>query len=156
MSSPNARMRKLDANIIPATSSEVRAFACIKDENLRLPYLLEYHRRLGVGRFFFIDSVEIDPKAAAKHLSGDAIAVLAKVRAELATLSDWSAVPIHRVLLDLATNLQSGLGKIAQPVRVAVTGTAVSPPIDATLELLGRERTLARLDAALQRVSART
>ena len=108
------------------------------------------------SRFFFIDSVEIDPKAAAKHLSGDAIAVLAKVRAELATLSDWGAVPIHRVLLDLATNLQSGLGKIAQPVRVAVTGTAVSPPIDATLELLGRERTLARLDAALQRVSART
>ncbi|MDB6008659.1 MAG: glutaminyl-tRNA synthetase, partial [Gammaproteobacteria bacterium] len=49
------------------------------------------------------------------------------------------------------TSLQSGLGKIAQPVRVAVTGTAVSPPIDATLALLGRERTLARLDAALVR-----
>ena len=80
---------------------------------------------------------------------------LAKVRAELATLADWSAAAIHRVLLDLATRLQSGLGKIAQPVRVAVTGTAVSPPIDATLELLGRKRTLARLDAALQRVPAR-
>ena len=51
------------------------------------------------------------------------------------------------------TSLQSGLGKIAQPVRVAVTGTAVSPPIDATLALLGRERTLARLDAALARDS---
>ena len=60
MSSPNARMRKLDTNIIPATSSEVRAFACIKDENLRLPYLLEYHRRLGVGRFFFIDNGSTD------------------------------------------------------------------------------------------------
>ena len=107
------------------------------------------------SRFFFIDSVEIDPKAAAKHLSDDAVAVLAKVRAELATLADWSAAAIHRVLLDLATSLQSGLGKIAQPVRVAVTGTAVSPPIDATLELLGRKRTLARLDAALQRVPAR-
>ena len=107
------------------------------------------------SRFFFIDSVEIDPKAAAKHLSGDAVAVLAKVRAELATLADWSAASIHRVLLDLATSLQSGLGKVAQPVRVAVTGTAVSPPIDATLELLGRKRTLARLDAALQRVAAR-
>ena len=43
----------------------------------------------------------------------------------------------------------AGLGKIAQPVRVAVTGTAISPPIDATLALLGRERTLARIDSVL-------
>jgi glutamyl-tRNA synthetase len=41
------------------------------------------------------------------------------------------------------------LGKIAQPVRVAVTGSSVSPPIDATLALLGRERTLTRLDAGI-------
>ena len=51
----------------------------------------------------------------------------------------------------LAAELGVGLGKIAQPLRVAVTGTAVSPPIDATLALLGRERTLARLDAGIAR-----
>ncbi|HEY6922227.1 MAG TPA: glutamate--tRNA ligase, partial [Steroidobacteraceae bacterium] len=101
------------------------------------------------SRFFFIDSVEIDAKAAAKHLAGDGAQVLSKVRAQLAALSEWTATAIHTALNDLATSLQSGLGKIAQPVRVAVTGTAVSPPIDATLALLGRERTLARLDAAL-------
>jgi len=101
------------------------------------------------SRFFFIDRVEIDPKAAAKHLSGDGIQVLGKVRAQLASLSEWTAAAIHGALNDLATNLQAGLGKIAQPVRVAVTGTAVSPPIDMTLALLGRDRTLARLDAAL-------
>ena len=103
------------------------------------------------SRFFFIDSVEIDPKAAAKHLAGDGVQVLAKVRAQLAGLPEWTSAAIHTALNDLATSLQSGLGKIAQPVRVAVTGTAVSPPIDATLALLGRERTLARLDAALAR-----
>lgn len=101
------------------------------------------------SRFFFIDSVEIDPKAASKHLAGDGVQVLAKVRAQLAALSDWTSAAIHTALNDLATTLQTGLGKIAQPVRVAVTGTAVSPPIDATLYLLGRDRTLARLDAAL-------
>jgi len=60
VSAPNAPLRKLDANPIPAASSEVRAFACIKDENLRLPFLLEYHRRLGVSRFFFIDNGSTD------------------------------------------------------------------------------------------------
>jgi len=60
VSAPNSRLHKLDANPIPAASSEVRAFACIKDENLRLPFLLEYHRRLGVSRFFFIDNGSSD------------------------------------------------------------------------------------------------
>ncbi len=59
------------------------------------------------------------------------------------------AQPLRAALNDLATQLGAGLGKIAQPVRVAVTGTSVSPPIDATLALLGRQRSLARIDAVL-------
>jgi glutamyl-tRNA synthetase len=51
----------------------------------------------------------------------------------------------------LAAERGVGLGKIAQPLRVAVTGSAVSPPIDATLALLGRKRALARLDAGIAR-----
>jgi glutamyl-tRNA synthetase len=104
------------------------------------------------SRFFFTDSVELDPKAAAKHLTAEARPTLVKVREQLATLQEWSAAAIHATLNELAAALQSGLGKIAQPIRVAVAGTAVSPPIDATLALLGRERALARIDAALQRV----
>jgi glutamyl-tRNA synthetase len=101
------------------------------------------------SRFFFVDEIEIEPKAAAKHLADDARALLAKVRERLAALSTWDVATIHAALNDLATQLQSGLGKVAQPVRVAVTGTAVSPPIDATLALLGRTRSLARIDSAL-------
>jgi glutamyl-tRNA synthetase len=101
------------------------------------------------SRFFFVEQLDIDPKAAAKHLAGDAPALLKTVRERLAALSNWDAVAIHAALNDLATEVGSGLGKIAQPVRVAVTGTAVSPPIDATLALLGRARSLARIDAAL-------
>ena len=106
------------------------------------------------SRFFFTESVDIDPKAAAKHLSGGSLTMLSKVRERLAALPDWTAAGIHSVLNDLAAALEVGLGKVAQPVRVAVTGTAVSPPIDATLELLGRQRTLARLDAALHAAGA--
>jgi glutamyl-tRNA synthetase len=103
------------------------------------------------SRFFFTDGVEVDAKAAAKHLAGDSLVLLASVREGLGGLKAWDAAGIHAVLNDLATQSQTGLGKIAQPVRVAVTGTAVSPPIDATLALLGRERSLARIDAVLGR-----
>src|SRR6201996_1092047 len=102
------------------------------------------------SRFFFTDQVEMDPKAAAKHLTAAAIPVLQKVRERLAAIAEWSTAAIHTALNDLATELQTGLGKVAQPLRVAVAGSAVSPPIDATLALLGRERTLTRIDAALK------
>jgi glutamyl-tRNA synthetase len=101
------------------------------------------------SRFFFVDRVEIDAKAAAKHLTAEATPVLTKVRERLAALTDWQAAAIHSAVDELAKELQTGLGKVAQPIRVAVSGTPVSPPIDQTLELLGREKTLARLDAAL-------
>ncbi len=101
------------------------------------------------SRFFFVDEITLDPKAVAKHLSGDALVALGKVRARLGSLSEWNAASIHAALEALAGELGSGLGKIAQPLRVAVSGSAVSPPIDVTLALLGRERTLARVDAAL-------
>jgi glutamyl-tRNA synthetase len=101
------------------------------------------------SRFFFLERIDIDPGSAAKHLGGDALTVLAKVRELLRALPEWQAAAIHAALTGLAASLQSGLGKVAQPLRVAVTGTAVSPPIDTTLALLGRERALARIDAVL-------
>jgi glutamyl-tRNA synthetase len=101
------------------------------------------------SRFFFVEQIDIDPRAAAKHLSAEGRNTLATAREELARLSEWSAPAINLLLNDLAGRLQSGLGKVAQPLRVAVAGSPVSPPIDVTLELLGRTRTLSRIDAAL-------
>jgi glutamyl-tRNA synthetase len=150
-------MRAEPASLIPHLRAQLRRVGVDSDDqNLLEGVILAQRERAKTlkemaqnSRFFFIDRVEIDPKAAAKHLSGEGIQVLGKVRAQLANLSEWTAAAIHGALNDLAANLQAGLGKIAQPVRVAVTGTAVSPPIDMTLALLGRDRTLARLDAAL-------
>jgi glutamyl-tRNA synthetase len=102
------------------------------------------------SRFFFADEIQIDPKAAAKHLAADAQGSLAEARDRLAALADWTAPAIHDSVNALATEKGVGLGKIVQPIRVAISGGTVSPPIDATLALLGRERTLARIAAALK------
>jgi glutamyl-tRNA synthetase len=101
------------------------------------------------SRFFFQDRIEIDPKAAARHLGGEAAAALTAARERLAALPEWTSQAIHDALNGLATERNLGLGKVAQPIRVAVSGGTVSPPIDMTLALLGRERTLQRVEAAI-------
>ena len=73
--------------------------------------------------------------------------MLGQIGDRFAALHDWNAPAIHAVLEAFAAEKGLGLGKIAQPIRVAVSGGTVSPPIDATLQLLGRERTLARVNA---------
>jgi glutamyl-tRNA synthetase len=102
-------------------------------------------------RFFFQDVV-MDEKAAAKHLSGDGLRLLREVREGLAGLATFEAPAIHAELNARAGAAGLGLGKLAQPLRVAITGGTVSPPIDQTAALLGRDRTLARIDAALATV----
>jgi len=102
------------------------------------------------SRFFFIDDVVIDAKAAEKHLTADAKALLGELRARFADIAKWEAPAIHAALEGLAKEKSLGLGKVAQPLRVAVTGGTISPPIDQTLALLGQTRTLARLDQAIK------
>ena len=99
------------------------------------------------SRYFFGESVTLDEKAATKHLTEEARGLLSALRAKLETLSDWSAETLHASLEALAAKKAVSLGKIAQPLRVAVTGGTVSPPIDQTLALLGKARTLGRLTA---------
>ena len=105
------------------------------------------------SRFFFVDEIQIDPKAAAKHLTPEAQGALAEARDRLAALAEWTAPAIHDSVNALATEKGVGLGKIVQPIRVAISGGTVSPPIDATLALLGRERTIARITAALKQIA---
>jgi glutamyl-tRNA synthetase len=105
--------------------------------------------------FFFADPPSYDEKAAAKHLRADSVPLLQKVLEALAALPAWTAPAIHTALNDLAASLGVGLGKIAQPVRVALSGGAVSPPIDATLAILGREVARRRLVRAIDYAGAR-
>ncbi|MEY2150501.1 glutamate--tRNA ligase [Rhodanobacter sp. 115] len=94
---------------------------------------------------------EWDDKAVAKHLQNDsAPRVLDEAKALLATV-EWQPEPIHQVIEQVAARLELGMGKVAQPLRVAMTGTQVSPSIDHTIYLCGREEALKRIDAALVR-----
>jgi glutamyl-tRNA synthetase len=101
------------------------------------------------SRFFFGDEVNYDAKAVEKHLGPDAKALLGELRLRFAGIEKWEAPAVHAVLEGFAKEKSLALGKVAQPLRVAVSGGTVSPPIDATLALLGQARTLARLDRAI-------
>jgi glutamyl-tRNA synthetase len=150
-------MRTSPEALVPYLRAQLRRLGCdSSDQALVEGVILAQRERSKTlkemahnSRFFFVERIEIDPKAADKHLSAEGRDILRKVREQLERLPQWNAPAINAVLNDLAAQLQSGLGKVAQPLRVAVAGTPVSPPIDVTLELLGRTRTLSRIDAAL-------
>jgi glutamyl-tRNA synthetase len=98
---------------------------------------------------YFAHGVSIDPAAAAKHLTAEGKANLAKARAHLEAL-EWAQKPLDGVVDTVAAETGAKKGAVAQPIRVAVTGGTVSPGIGETLVLLGREEALFRIDAALK------
>jgi glutamyl-tRNA synthetase len=100
--------------------------------------------------FFYAELQGYNEKDAAKHLDANGVAALGELTVKLTALTDWSMPNLHETVNGFAAEKGLGLGKIAQPIRVAVAGMAISPPIDQTLALLGRERTLARLHAAVE------
>ena len=101
------------------------------------------------SRFFFEAPAAYEDKAARKHLTAETAPVLEQARAALAELTDWTAAAVHGAIQSLAEAGGLGLGKVAQPLRVAVSGGRVSPPIDQTLAILGRQETLERLEKAI-------
>ncbi|MBW3567195.1 MAG: glutamate--tRNA ligase, partial [Proteobacteria bacterium] len=106
--------------------------------------------------FFYRDFEEYEEKAARKNLQPDAVEPLRKVHEALGALESWRAASIHDAVNAVADSLELKLGKVAQPIRVAIAGKGVSPPIDITLELLGRETALARIDRAIQHIAGHT
>jgi glutamyl-tRNA synthetase len=98
--------------------------------------------------FCFRPRVDWDERAVSKHLKGAARDVLEAAEASLAALDDWTGEAILAALDGIAVSLGLSRGKTFQPVRVAVTGTDVSPPLPETLALLDRDLVLARIRAA--------
>ena len=99
---------------------------------------------------FFADVVTLDPDSVAKVFrKAGAPEAIAAAREVLADLEPWTTESIEQALRALPEQLDIGFGKVAQPIRVAVTGSSVSPPLFESIELLPRDTVLARLDAAL-------
>lgn len=105
--------------------------------------------------WLYRDFEEYDADAAKKHLRPVALEPLLKVREALAQLPEWEPQALHATVEQVATSMELKMGKLAQPLRVAVVGAAASPGIDVTLHLLGREATLRRIDLAADFIRAR-
>jgi len=107
------------------------------------------------SRYCYEDFEEIDAKAAKKNLRPVIQEALQAARDGLAELPDWSKEAITEMIENTAASFDINMGKLGQPIRVSVTGGSVSPPIDVTLYLVGRMRTIERLDNALQLIAKR-
>ena len=105
--------------------------------------------------YYFQDFTDYDAKAAAKVLKPPALLPLQCLHERLGLLDSWTASDIHAVIEAVTVELDVGMGKVGQPLRVAVTGGSFSPPIDQTVELLGKQRSLARLERAIGHISAK-
>ncbi len=97
-------------------------------------------------RYCYEDFNEIDAKAAKKYLRPVILEPLLDIRTRFGALPGWTRDQLSRAIDDCASAHEINMGKLGQPIRVAITGGSVSPPLDVTLALVGRERTLARLD----------
>jgi glutamyl-tRNA synthetase len=114
----------------------------VKAQAERAKTLLEMAEK---SRIFY-QKVQYNEEAVKKNLTPDVMPALAQIRDGL-KVCEWNKEAIHQVIVDTAEKLNMKLGKIAQPVRVAVTGDTVSPSIDITLQLLGRDEVVQRLAA---------
>jgi glutamyl-tRNA synthetase len=108
-----------------------------------------------ISAFVYQDFDAYDEASARKHLRPAAVPALERMREELELLAleDWDAETLERTLEQVARGLGEKMGKVAQPLRVAVVGRAASPGIGVTLELVGKEATLRRIDQALDYIN---
>lgn len=137
--------QKIDYSQGPALSSVVTLLA------ERCHTLVEL---AGQSRYFFEEYEAIDEAAAKKHLKAAAREPLMVIRDKLAALTEWEVEPLHHVIQSTADELGLGMGKVGMPLRVAVTGLGQSPSIDAVMQLVGRERVLARLDRVIAQLAS--
>ncbi|PZN68888.1 MAG: glutamate--tRNA ligase [Candidatus Methylumidiphilus alinenensis] len=99
--------------------------------------------------FFYRDFEDYDEKAAQKNLTANSALLLQDLRDSLDALPAWNKEAIHLCVDSVAREAEVKMGVVAQPLRVAVSGTTVSPPIDITLSLLGKDKTISRINRAV-------
>jgi glutamyl-tRNA synthetase len=108
-----------------------------------------------ISAFIYKDFDDYDENSARKHLRPAVLEPLEKLRDALVAVDDWIPEVLHRTVTEVAESMGLKLGKVAQPLRVAVVGRAASPGIDITLQLVGREACLRRMDRAIEYIRQR-
>jgi glutamyl-tRNA synthetase len=137
---------KYDLSKIPADTLK----EAVRQQQERLKRLDEI---VGLTKFIFLPEAEVDEKAVTKWLKADGgKAILEELRAGLAAMATFEKDAVENLLKSVAEKRGLKLGKVAQPLRVAVTGSDASPPMHETLGILGKERVLSRIDGMLKRL----
>ncbi|NKN31966.1 glutamate--tRNA ligase [Marichromatium bheemlicum] len=136
----------------PSTGPELTDV--VKAQAARAKTLAELAR---ISTFCYQDFDEFDETSAKKHLRPVAREPLERLRAafEMMAYEDWQPDDLKRVVERVSEELEVKMGKVAQPLRVAIVGRAASPGIEETLMLVGKEATLRRIDKALAYIAAR-
>ena len=137
---------KYDLSVIPAETLR----EAIRQQQERLKRLDEI---VSLTKFVFLPDVEVDEKAVTKWLKADGgKAILEELRAGLAPMGKFEKEPVEHLLKSVAEKRGLKLGKVAQPLRVAVTGSDASPAMHETLGVVGKDRVMSRIDAMLKRI----
>ncbi len=134
------------------TASGPALTGIVEEHRERAKTILELARTTAM---YFSPKLEMDGQAAKKHLRPVVLPALTALRQRLSELPEWRRGPLEDTVKAVADEHELKLGKIDQPLRVAVTGRTFSPSIDVTLELIGRDKTLRRMDAALEYLTKR-
>jgi len=131
--------------VVEAPAERVEAVAnAFRDRSKTLREMAEK------ARVYLSDDVKYEQKAVQKQLQAAAAPLLRAVRDGLAGLESWSEAGAQGVVDGVAAAAGVGLGKVAQPLRVALTGDVASPGIGVTLWLVGRDRAIARIERAIE------
>jgi glutamyl-tRNA synthetase len=109
-----------------------------------------------ISHYFFSGEFSYDEEAAEKWLVPSRLDLFGDLRDELASLDEWDGDGIESVFRGLCDTHDLGLGKVAQPTRVALTGSTASPGLFVTTKLVGRDETLERLDRAISYIEERS
>ncbi|EOA7287818.1 glutamate--tRNA ligase [Proteus mirabilis] len=156
-------------NTLPAEQVAVHLDWHIKQQNIDTsngPSLVELIKLLGERcktlkemaescHYFYVDVDSFEETAAKKHLRPVARQPLEVVRDKLSAITDWTAENVHKAIQETAEELEVGMGKVGMPLRVAVTGAGQSPALDVTVHAIGKARSIARINKALDFITDR-
>lgn len=156
-------------NTLPAEQVAVYLDWHIKQQNIDTsngPSLVELIKLLGERcktlkemaescHYFYVDFDSFEETAAKKHLRPVARQPLEVVRDKLSAITDWTAENVHKAIQETAEELEVGMGKVGMPLRVAVTGAGQSPALDVTVHAIGKTRSIARINKALDFITER-
>jgi glutamyl-tRNA synthetase len=145
----NVRLAELTMPFLAATGCDVTVGPRLEQVIALVKERVSTIKALADAVVFFYYRVEASDELMRQHLTDDIKPAMRDLRQRFGT-TEWNRAEINETIKSVMGDYKLKLPKIAMPLRVAATGTTHTPPIDATLELIGRDEVLARLDKALR------